>query len=99
MLSVPCKLLTRVVGAAAWLLVAACTGADHGAAAQSQAERPKMANPAARKCLDDGYELEPVLDAGGVPVDHLCVDKATGRRCEVWDYFRGKCRLREAPQG
>ncbi len=99
MVSVPRKLLIRVVGASVWVLVAACTCTDRHAAAQSQAEAPKLSNPAARKCLEDGYELEPVLDPGGVPIDHLCVDKATGKRCEVWDYFRGKCHLREAPPG
>jgi putative hemolysin len=77
------------------LLVAACAGTDQHAAAQSQAEPPKLANPAARKCLEDGYQLEPVLDANGVPIDHDCVDKATGKRCKVWDYFRGSCRLRD----
>jgi putative hemolysin len=96
-LGVPWKALAHVVGASAWLL-AACAGPDHGATAQSRAAQPKGPNPAARKCLEDGYELEPVFDPDGVPIDHQCVDKTTGKRCEVWEYFRGKCRLRETPQ-
>jgi putative hemolysin len=98
MFRVPWKLIVGVVGASAWLLVVACTNPDPHAAAQSRAEAPRLPNPAARKCVEDGYEVEPVRDASGVPIDHQCVDKATGKRCEVWDYFRGNCRLREAPQ-
>ncbi len=98
MLTLPWKPVTHAIGACVWVLVVACSGTDHGAAAQPPAVRPKVANPAARKCLDDGYELEAVSDADGVPIDHQCVDKLTGKSCEVWDYFRGRCRLREAPR-
>lgn len=50
------------------------------------------ANPAARKCLADGFELETEY-VNGVPTGAYCVSKETGRRCEQWDYYRGECRL------
>jgi putative hemolysin len=74
-----------------WLWVGACAGAD------PQPEPAQVPNPAARKCLEDGYDLQPVRDAAGVPINHDCVDKRSGKRCEVWDYFRGNCGLRETP--
>ena len=86
------------LGICAWLLVVACTGAEPRPAVQPRGQPSNIPNPAARKCVEDGYELEPVLAADGLPIDHYCVDKASGKRCEVWDYFRGDCRLREAPQ-
>jgi len=79
-----------------WLLAASCS-AEQTPAAQS--EPVKIPNPAVRKCLEDGYEVEAVRGADGLPVDHLCVDKASGKLCKAWDYFRGDCRLRAAPQG
>jgi len=51
-----------------------------------------MANPAARKCLDDGFSLEPIISQG-VMVDQFCVNKRNGNRCKVWEYFRGECSL------
>lgn len=94
----PAIRLTRIVGVCVWLWVAACAGTEPTPAPRSPIPYPQVPNPAARKCLDDGFELKPVLDAGGVPVDHDCIDQRSGKRCEVWDYFRGDCRLREAPQ-
>lgn len=97
MASSPWKPAVHVAGACIWLFVVACAGTEHAPAPQSPAAHPQMPNPAARKCLEDGYELEPVL-ADGVPIDHDCVDKTSGKRCKVWDYFRGNCRLSEMPQ-
>ena len=54
--------------------------------------RPGMANPAALKCLADGYEL--IAEAiGGVPRGHLCVDRRSRKSCGIWPYFRGECDL------
>jgi len=49
-------------------------------------------NPAAEKCIRDGYNLEPVLE-NGVPVDYVCVNPETGKKCEIWKYFRNECNL------
>jgi putative hemolysin len=76
------------------VLAVACT-TDPTPPAQSG--NVQAANPAARKCVQDGYQLEPVRDAAGVVTDHRCIDPASGRRCEVWEYFRGTCRLRTTP--
>lgn len=56
------------------------------------AGKASMANPAAQKCLDDGYMLEPIL-TNGIPTGHFCINPDNGKRCEVWDYYRGECRL------
>ena len=50
-------------------------------------------NPAAVKCINDGYEVQPVKEYG-VPIKYLCVNKDTGIKCELWSYFRGECDLR-----
>ncbi len=53
---------------------------------------PAVSNPAYKKCLDDGFGVEPVI-VNGIPRDAECVDPKTGRRCRVWEYFRGECSL------
>ena len=88
------KPVTPAVSACVWLLVAARGGTGQIATPRAEEHGAKVANPAARKCLADGYALEPVLAADGLAIDHECVDKTSGRRCEVWSYFRGTCRLR-----
>ena len=95
MVSPPRQPGVRLVGVLVWLLAASCTAKQIPA---PQSELAKMPNPAVRKCLEDGYELQAVLGPDGLPVDHDCVDKLNGKRCEVWKYLRGECRLRDAPQ-
>jgi len=46
----------------------------------------ELANPAAVKCLEDGYELSPMSDG-----TTLCISPENS--CEEWDYFRGDCEL------
>lgn len=52
----------------------------------------EVPNPAARKCINDGFILEPVLE-NGVPVNYLCINPEAGLKCDVWDYFRNECSL------
>jgi putative hemolysin len=52
-----------------------------------------MPNPAAEKCVRDGYQLEPVSE-NGVPADYICVNPENGKKCEIWKYFREECHLR-----
>jgi putative hemolysin len=73
------------------LCAGACTGAD------PQPGHRQIADPAARKCVADGYHLEPVRAADGLPIAHDCVEQSSGKRCDAWDYFRGDCRLRAVP--
>jgi len=61
-----------------------------------QTQKVKLANPASRKCVQDGYALQPVVGQEGVASDYNCVDRKTGKSCPEWDYFRGTCTLREA---
>jgi len=84
-----------------WLLVVALsvgctpTAVDSGAKESAQA----LPNPAAAKCVADGYRLVPIYE-NGVPVGNWCVDPESGARCDAWEYFRGECALdgeRDAP--
>ena len=95
MVSQPRQPGVRLVGVLVWLLVASCRAEQTPA---PQSEPVRIPNPAVRKCLEDGYQVEAVLGPDGLPVDHMCVDKTTGKRCKAWDYFRGDCHLRDAPQ-
>ncbi len=61
---------------------------------QNCATELEIANPAAEKCIRDGYSLKPILTHGYV-TDHFCVNPLTGRYCRVWDYFHGDCKLNE----
>ncbi len=71
------------------LLLAVCGTASAGEAKDNP---PRRSNPAAEKCVSDGYSLQPIVK-NGVTADHFCVNKKNGTRCKVWKYFRGKCRL------
>jgi putative hemolysin len=51
-----------------------------------------LANPAAIKCIEDGYVLKPI-EENGAPRGYFCVNKETGSKCEIWSYFRGECDL------
>jgi len=52
----------------------------------------ETANPAAAKCIKDGYTLE-IIEENGAPIGYLCVNKKTGMKCEIWSYFRNECHL------
>ncbi len=54
--------------------------------------RRSLANPAAVKCVEDGYELVPLFE-DGIQIGHQCRNPETGEMCEVWRYFRGECSL------
>lgn len=52
----------------------------------------KLANPAAVKCLDDGFVLK-AFEKNGILEQFLCINPETSMRCEIWSYFRGECSL------
>lgn len=60
--------------------------------ADGSVPKEQLANPAYEKCIADGYEIEPVVP-NGIPIDADCINRATGKHCRVWAYFRGECRL------
>jgi putative hemolysin len=79
------------------LLVSFCCvniGCTNDPPPEPEAETPQvsLANPAAVKCVEDGFKVEPQLE-NGVPVGSWCVDPATNSRCEAWAWFRGECSL------
>ncbi len=77
-----------------WLLVvAACVGCTTTTVdAGAKGSAPALPNPAAVKCLADGYQLVPIYE-NGVPVGSWCVDPKSGARCDSWEYYRGECAL------
>lgn len=86
-----------MAGLLAMLVVSgACSGEKKAVYVdQTETAASTMANPAACKCIDDGYRLQPIIE-NGVSVGYRCVDPVSGKTCEVWDYFRGNCRFPDA---
>ncbi len=59
--------------------------------------KPALANPAAAKCVEDGYVLKPLIE-NSVSVGHLCINPETGLTCEIWKYYRKECSLMQLNQ-
>lgn len=59
----------------------------------AQVAAPKVANPAAQKCVQDGYTRKVILSPTKVPTRGICINKSAGKKCEEWAYFRGECQL------
>ncbi|MBF0228521.1 MAG: DUF333 domain-containing protein [Desulfamplus sp.] len=57
-----------------------------------ETNKQRIANPAATRCVNDGYKLEPVIE-NGVTIEYICINPETGLECEVWRYFRKECQL------
>lgn len=75
------------------LIIFACSPEKNNSLTDSQALPAKgLANPAAIKCLNDGYSLKPI-EENGVSRGYFCVNKETGMKCEIWSYFRKECDL------
>lgn len=86
-----------VLFAGVGIIVASCSHTSvPGATAErtNGGEPPAIANPAAVKCIEDGYQLSTVTE-NGVPTASFCCNPANGKKCEVWQYFRGECRLED----
>lgn len=59
-------------------------------------EIAQLANPAAVKCAEDGYQYETRQNADGSgSASGYCLDDATKTECIAWQYFRGECVLGE----
>ena len=52
----------------------------------------RVADPAVRKCVDDGFSARPVME-NGVPKGYVCLNPATGKKCDAWAYYRKTCHL------
>lgn len=74
---------------ALFLLVGCATTSEQS----EKKHRAGLANPAAARCLRDGYRLEFTYSPEGIPLQGLCVNDAAQAKCEEWEYFRGECRL------
>lgn len=74
------------------VMTTGCMSQDPGQTTDPTAAVVRPANPAVKKCLEDGYVVEPVME-NGVPVDHRCINPETGRACGVWEYYRNECTL------
>lgn len=84
-----------IVGISFLLLFSlSCSQEKNNLLADSQTVPAKgQANPAAIKCIEDGYALKPIKENGVVPRGYFCENKETGMKCEIWSYFRGDCSL------
>ncbi|MCA1794522.1 MAG: hypothetical protein LC660_11775 [Desulfobacteraceae bacterium] len=74
------------------MMTMGCVGHDSKHPSETTAPVSRPANPAVKKCLEDGYIVEPVME-NGVPVDHRCINPETDRACGVWEYYRKDCAL------
>ena len=75
------------------VMTTGCVNQDSGQpAGNTTASLARPANPAVKKCLEDGYVVKPVME-NVVPVDHLCINSETGKSCGVWEYYRKDCSL------
>ncbi len=86
-----------LVGISGLLFLSGCSSSPttHGAQSQ-QKPRASLGNPAAARCLRDGFRLEFIYSPEGVPLQGLCVNDKAAAKCEEWAYFRGECRLDKA---
>lgn len=84
--------MVAVICMAPGVMITGCVNQDSGKQADTTAPAVRPANPAVKKCLEDGYVVEPVME-NGVPVDHRCINPETGKACGVWEYYRDACML------
>jgi len=77
---------------AGFFVVTTCVGCTTATSGGAKGSPPALPNPAAVKCLADGYRLAPIYE-NGVPVGSWCVDPKSGARCDSWEYYRGECAL------
>lgn len=83
-------------GISGLMLLSGCSSAPTQQGIHPQKSRASLGNPAAARCLRDGYRLEFIYSPEGVPLQGLCVNDKVGAKCEEWAYFRGECRLDKA---
>ena len=70
----------------------ACSLESHPKTEKIDAPNSALANPATKKCADDGYILGSIK-RNGIPSTYICKNPANGKKCETWKYFRGECKL------
>ena len=85
-----CKISVLIL-AISFAMVLSCSSNEKSTVKEKKTEHT-MANPAAEKCIEDGFELKPMVEHG-VPKGYLCVNPETGLQCEIWQYYRGECRI------
>lgn len=71
--------------------VCSTTGQLENCSANTCANATDLANPAATKCLEDGFSYEIRADDNGGQFG-VCID-ANEKECVDWEYFRGECTL------
>lgn len=73
------------------LIISGChTGSISTAASNSQ---ESISNPATRRCIQEGYLSKPSFSSQGTPKGNVCLNPKTGKKCQEWSYFLGKCQL------
>lgn len=89
------KLLLKF-GVLIFFILTLSTSCSQNSAKSAKERTPiSLANPAAEKCIKDGYTLSAILE-NEIPVGHWCEDSLTRNQCEIWDYYRGNCFLQRS---
>lgn len=88
-------MLNRAIlfGISVLMLFSGCSPMSTQPGSHPPKPRASLGNPAAARCLRDGYRLEFIYSPEGIPLQGLCVNDKVGAKCEEWAYFRGECRL------
>jgi putative hemolysin len=91
-------MLNRAIlfGISGLILLGGCSPAPTQPGGHPQKPRASLGNPAAARCLRDGYRLEFIYSPEGIPLQGLCVNDKVSAKCEEWAYLRGECRLDKA---
>lgn len=54
-------------------------------------EKVSLANPASKKCVDDGYTSKIITEEDGSQYG-ICISE-DGQECDEWDYYNGDCKF------
>ena len=62
-------------------------------AVSEQPKVEKAANPAALKCIEDGYEIQEIVMQDKVIPELICVNTLNNKQCKLWAYYHDQCIL------
>lgn len=85
------KFTLLFIGTIFYLMIHGCQIDSQSTIEMSSPET--SSNPATRKCVQEGYLSKPLLSPEGTPKGNLCLNPKTGKKCQEWSYFLGKCQL------
>lgn len=81
------------MAASAAMVISCFSNQDHSSSNDKKQSVPAMANPAAGKCVNDGFVLKAIME-NGVTKEYLCINPETGKSCEIWKYYHNECSIK-----